>query len=70
MGIPVPADSPRNMPSTMPNSTAPEIRLPNGAPGDDETYSANDNIRRFEAPSRGLSPAQQALFHPKTRCFV
>lgn len=33
--------------------------------------SANDNIRRFQAPSRPLSPpAQHTLFHNKTRCFV
>ncbi|KAF4306850.1 ATP citrate lyase subunit 1 [Botryosphaeria dothidea] len=39
---------------------------PNG-----DTLSANDNIRRFQAPSRPLSPpAQHTLFHNKTRCFV
>lgn len=33
--------------------------------------SANDNIRRFVAPSRPLSPrAEHTLFHNKTRCFV
>ncbi|MCJ1291856.1 citrate synthase [Xylographa carneopallida] len=33
--------------------------------------SANDNIRRFAAPSRPLSPhADYQLFHNKTRCFV
>ncbi|KAI9847105.1 MAG: citrate synthase [Sclerophora amabilis] len=33
--------------------------------------SANDNIRRFEAPSRPMSPpADYTLFHDKTRCFV
>jgi len=33
--------------------------------------SANDNIRRFAAPSRPLSPrAAHTLFHDKTRCFV
>ena len=33
--------------------------------------NANDNIRRFAAPSRPLSPGnEQALFHNKTRCFV
>ena len=33
--------------------------------------SANDNIRRFTAPSRPLSPrAEHTLFHNKTRCFV
>ncbi|ATY66021.1 ATP-citrate synthase subunit 1 [Cordyceps militaris CM01] len=33
--------------------------------------SANDNIQRFAAPSRPLSPLpEHALFHDKTRCFV
>jgi ATP citrate (pro-S)-lyase len=33
--------------------------------------SANDNIRRFAAPSRPLSPLpNHALFSDKTRCFV
>ncbi|KAF8466158.1 citrate synthase-like protein [Kalaharituber pfeilii] len=33
--------------------------------------SANDNIRRFTAPSRPRSPpAQHTLFHPKTRAFI
>jgi hypothetical protein len=40
---------------------------PQGAQG----ASANDNIRRFAAPSRPLSPrAEHTLFHDKTRCFV
>jgi hypothetical protein len=31
----------------------------------------NDNITRFAAPSRALSPTpSHTLFHPKTRCFV
>ncbi|KAG9658944.1 citrate synthase, partial [Aureobasidium melanogenum] len=31
----------------------------------------NDNITRFSAPSRALSPTpSHTLFHPKTRCFV
>ncbi|KAL2160843.1 hypothetical protein VTH06DRAFT_1040 [Thermothelomyces fergusii] len=35
------------------------------------TLSANDNIRRFAAPSRPLSPLPaHALFNDKTRCFV
>ena len=35
------------------------------------TGSANDNIRRFTAPSRPRSPPpDHALFHPKTRAFV
>ena len=38
------------------------------APGN---LSANDNIRRFAAPSRPLSPLPaHALFNEKTRCFV
>ncbi|KAJ6164729.1 ATP-citrate synthase subunit 1 [Penicillium chermesinum] len=32
--------------------------------------NANDNITRFEPPSRVLSPLNHALFHNKTRCFV
>ncbi|KAJ5894791.1 ATP-citrate synthase subunit 1 [Penicillium taxi] len=32
--------------------------------------SANDNITRFNPPSRVLSPSSHALFHDKTRCFV
>lgn len=32
--------------------------------------NANDNITRFNPPSRVLSPLQNALFHNKTRCFV
>ena len=32
--------------------------------------SANDNITRFNPPSRVLSPNSHALFHNKTRCFV
>ncbi|KAF1930910.1 ATP-citrate synthase (ATP-citrate (pro-S-)-lyase) [Didymella exigua CBS 183.55] len=36
-----------------------------------EGLSANDNIRRFEAPSRAMTPPpSHTLFHPKTRCFV
>jgi ATP citrate (pro-S)-lyase len=41
----------------------------NGAPT--AAASANDNIRRFAAPSRPLSPLpNHALFSDKTRCFV
>lgn len=44
---------------------------PNGAPAQDGGLSANDNIRRFAAPSRPLSPrAEHTLFHNKSRCFV
>lgn len=32
--------------------------------------NANDNITRFEPPSRVRSPFADALFHNKTRCFV
>lgn len=32
--------------------------------------SANDNIARFDAPSRVRSPLEHNLFHNKTRCFV
>lgn len=43
----------------------------NGTNGAQDGLSANDNIRRFAAPSRPLSPpAAHTLFHPKTRCFV
>ena len=45
----------------------------NGANGTKPTggLSANDNIRRFAAPSRPLSPLPaHALFNNKTRCFV
>ncbi|POR37333.1 Putative ATP-citrate synthase subunit 1 [Tolypocladium paradoxum] len=41
---------------------------PNGAKGQ---LSANDNIQRFAAPSRPLSPLpEHALFNDKTRCLV
>ena len=37
----------------------------------DTAKDVNDNIRRFTAPSRPLSPpAEHTLFHNKTRCFV
>jgi ATP citrate (pro-S)-lyase len=43
----------------------------NGVNGHADNLSANDNIQRFAAPSRPLSPqANHTLFHPKTRCFV
>lgn len=46
-------------------STAPV----NGTAG--KGLSANDNITRFAAPSRALSPLpSHALFNDKTRCFV
>jgi ATP citrate (pro-S)-lyase len=33
-------------------------------------HSANDNITRFELPSRNVTPVPHNLFHSKTRCFV
>ena len=57
--------TPVAMPSAVPVEGA---STPNGST---EALSANDNIRRFVAPSRPLSPpASHTLFHPKTRCFV
>ena len=59
------------MPSAVPNGSA--SGAPNGSPSTTTTsgLSANDNIRRFAAPSRPLSPrAEHTLFHNKTRCFV
>ncbi|KAI4172087.1 MAG: hypothetical protein LQ343_003834 [Gyalolechia ehrenbergii] len=69
--------------ATMPNGappaapTVPMNKLVNGdaakenAPSKPPPSSANDNIRRFGAPSRPLSPrAEHTLFHDKTRCFV
>lgn len=68
MGIPVRQDSPTpEMPSASTNGV-PQVEV-NGS-SDSAPVSANDNIRRFAAPSRTLSPMQHALFHPKTRCFV
>ena len=60
------------MPSAVPVVNGPE---PTANPAKDSinssTPSANDNIRRFAAPSRPLSPrAEHTLFHDKTRCFV
>ncbi|KAJ5539581.1 hypothetical protein N7504_000809 [Penicillium tannophilum] len=40
------------------------------SPAGNGNQSANDNITRFAPPSRVLSPANHALFHNKTRCFV
>ncbi|KFY39855.1 hypothetical protein V495_05727 [Pseudogymnoascus sp. VKM F-4514 (FW-929)] len=58
---------PPAMPSAIPSGTTGAGASPAlGAAG-----NANDNIRRFVAPSRPLSPrAEHALFHNKTRCFV
>lgn len=76
MGIPVRENSP-TMPSAQDgpaplSNGVPKIDIPAGtdSPGSEAPFSANDNIRRFEAPSRALSPAPHALFHNKTRCFV
>lgn len=56
------------MPSAAPvNGSAPNQAGSSASEG----LSANDNIRRFEAPSRALTPPpSHTLFHPKTRCFV
>ncbi|CAL5873138.1 uncharacterized protein PFLUO_LOCUS7407 [Penicillium psychrofluorescens] len=40
------------------------------APAANGIQSANDNITRFNPPSRVLSPLNHSLFHNKTRCFV
>jgi hypothetical protein len=57
------------MPSAIPSGpTGAGSASPVTGPG---AGNANDNIRRFAAPSRPLSPrAEHALFHNKTRCFV
>lgn len=74
MGLSLDYENASNMSaSTLSNAPngAPKISV-NGTdtPDSDVPMSANDNIRRFEAPSRALSPQQHALFHGKTRCFV
>ncbi|KAF2152430.1 ATP citrate lyase subunit 1 [Myriangium duriaei CBS 260.36] len=60
-------------------SAAPTGNTPNGATSTPQTngaptpggLKANDNMVRFAAPSRPLSPhPDHLLFHPKTRCFV
>lgn len=72
MGIKVESSPPLN-PSQMP-SAAPQTngvsKTANGTSTPNDHISANDNIRRFEAPSRTLSPLSHTLFHNKTRCFV
>ena len=74
MGLPVRQETPPTMPSATQGASngVPTIDLPDGAstPGSETPFSANDNIRRFEPPSRVPSPAQNNLFHNKTRCFV
>ncbi len=59
------------MPSAVPNGTANGTSHGTTAAPASSGLSANDNIRRFAAPSRPLSPrAEHTLFHNKTRCFV
>lgn len=73
MGLRAAADSPPDMPSAMPSGASLAPAQPNGVNGTltPNNLSADDNIRRFEAPSRTLSPSSaRALFHSKTRCFV
>lgn len=74
MGIPVNGDSATmSGPSPLTNG-APQVTVntANGTstPSSDVAVSANDNITRFAAPSRTLSPLQHTLFHNKSRCFV
>lgn len=55
----------------MPSAAPVNGSVPNQAGTSNEGLSANDNIRRFEAPSRAMTPPpSHTLFHPKTRCFV
>lgn len=59
------------MPSATSNGTSLGTNGANGASPAPAGQNANDNIRRFAAPSRPLSPhAAHTLFHDKTRCFV
>jgi hypothetical protein len=73
MGLPVRENSPDNMPSAQqtqaPLANGPPKIVANGTATPD-AISANDNIRRFDASSRVMSPLQNVLFHNKTRCFV
>ena len=59
-----------NMPAPTTNGppmTSTSVPQVNGA----DSTDANDNIRRFGAPSRPLSPKpDHVLFSDKTRCFV
>lgn len=60
------------MPSAAP-SAAPQSNgtsHTSGGLGPQQSHDANENIVRFGAPSRALSPMGHALFHNKTRCFV
>lgn len=57
------------MPATIPQANgAPSASNGTSTPGGN--IAANDNIARFQAPSRTLSPLSHTLFHNKTRCFV
>lgn len=52
-------------PAAVPNGTSTPMNGANGG------LMADDNIKRFAAPSRPMSPTPaHTLFHPKTRCFV
>lgn len=66
----MPAPTTNGTPMTA--TSAPQINgISNGDGAASSTASANDNIRRFAAPSRSLSPrAEHMLFNDKTRCFV
>lgn len=64
MAVPTTGNTPNGTTSVHANGV-------NGTNGETAGLSANDNIRRFVAPSRPLSPPKEyQLFHPKTRCFV
>lgn len=69
MGLPVREISPDTMPATLAPAAQQNGDRSNGT-RTPAPYSANDNIRRFDAPSGVGSPLQDVLFHNKTRCFV
>lgn len=70
MGLSVRENSPDNMPSTLSPAAAQQNGDRANGTSTPAPYSANDNIRRFDAPSGVGSPFQDVLFHNKTRCFV
>lgn len=70
MGLPVRENSPDTMPSTLSPAAAQQNGDRANGTSTPAPYSANDNIRRFDAPSGVGSPLQDVLFHNKTRCFV
>ena len=72
MGLPARSDSPPTMPSAAPLAAPLSTEAPrtNGSLAPEQSHDANENIVRFEAPSRAMSPMGHALFHNKTRCFV